>query len=111
MARSLLAWIHVICGQNLGEISIETASMLTLKIYEKGNERRTLQSFRTKHKVLLFFRSLVTISVLLARDHRLNIELDLQSLFGLHVHSCTHWLRPRNPPPPPINERAIGQLR
>jgi hypothetical protein len=31
--------------------------------------------------------------------HRLNMELDLQSLFGLHGHSCTHWLRPRNPPP------------
>ncbi len=28
------------------------------------------------------------------------IELDLQSLFGLHVRSCIHWLRPRNPPPP-----------
>ncbi len=27
-----------------------------------------------------------------------NIELDLQSLFGLHVHSCTHWLRPSNSP-------------
>jgi hypothetical protein len=26
--------------------------------------------------------------------HRLNMELDLQSLFGLHVHSCTHWLSP-----------------
>ncbi len=25
------------------------------------------------------------------------MELDLQSLFELHVHSCTHWLRPRNP--------------
>ncbi len=33
--------------------------------------------------------------------HRLNMALDLQSLFGLHVHSCTHWLRPRNPPPSP----------
>jgi hypothetical protein len=29
----------------------------------------------------------------------LNMELDLQSLFGFHVHSCTHWLRPRTPPP------------
>jgi hypothetical protein len=29
------------------------------------------------------------------------MELDLQSLFGLHVHSCAHWLRPRNNPPPP----------
>jgi hypothetical protein len=27
----------------------------------------------------------------------LNMELDLQSLFGLHVHSCTNWLRHRNP--------------
>ncbi len=24
---------------------------------------------------------------------RLAMELDLQSLFGLHVHSCNHWLR------------------
>jgi hypothetical protein len=31
--------------------------------------------------------------------HRLNIKLDLQSLFGLYVHMCTHWLRPRTPPP------------
>ncbi len=29
------------------------------------------------------------------------MELDLQSLFGLHVHSCTYWLRPRKPSPPP----------
>ncbi len=34
------------------------------------------------------------------------------------VHSCTHWLRPRNPPPPPQSpafrlehEGAIGQQR
>ncbi len=33
-------------------------------------------------------------------DHRLNMELDLQSLFGLPVHSCTHWLRPPQPPYP-----------
>jgi hypothetical protein len=34
--------------------------------------------------------------------HRLNMELDLQSFFGLHVHSCIHWhwLRARNPTPP-----------
>ncbi len=28
------------------------------------------------------------------------MELDLQCLFGLHVGSCTHWLRHRDPPPP-----------
>jgi hypothetical protein len=47
--------------------------------------------------------------------HRLNIEIDLQSLFGLHGHSCTHWLRHRTPPPPPlfrlIYEGAIGRPR
>jgi hypothetical protein len=37
------------------------------------------------------------------------MELDLQSLFGLHEHRCTHWLRPwaktlQTPPPlyPPL---------
>ncbi len=51
-------------------------------------------------------------------EHRLNMELDLQSFFGLHVHICTHWLRPRHPLPPPhshafglIYEGAIGQPR
>jgi hypothetical protein len=29
------------------------------------------------------------------------MERDLQSLFGPHVYSCTHWPIPRNPPPPP----------
>ncbi len=32
--------------------------------------------------------------------HALHMELDLQSLFGL-LYSCTHWPRPRNPPPSP----------
>jgi hypothetical protein len=36
------------------------------------------------------------------------METDLQSLFGLHVHSLIHWLSPRNPHPPPrINTRAL----
>jgi hypothetical protein len=33
--------------------------------------------------------------------HRLNMELDLQSLFGVLVYSCSHWLRPRNSPSSP----------
>ncbi len=41
------------------------------------------------------------------------MELDLQSLFGLHVQRCTHWLRPRILPSHPacglIYEGAIGQ--
>jgi hypothetical protein len=31
------------------------------------------------------------------------MELNLQSVFGLHMHGCTHMaMRPRNPPPPRI---------
>jgi hypothetical protein len=41
------------------------------------------------------------IPSLVATTHRFNMELDFQCLFGLHVYSCTNWLRPRNPPPPP----------
>jgi hypothetical protein len=30
---------------------------------------------------------------------------------GLHVHSCTLWLRPRNPPPPPPSPRIWAHIR
>ncbi len=30
------------------------------------------------------------------------MELDLPNIVGLPVHSCAHWLRTCNPPPPPI---------
>ncbi len=39
-----------------------------------------------------------SLAAQVAACHSLNMELDLQSIFGLHVHSCTHWLLPRNPP-------------
>jgi hypothetical protein len=39
------------------------------------------------------------------------MELDLQSLFGLHVHSCTHWLRLRNLPPAPHLPRLGSYTR
>ncbi len=44
------------------------------------------------------------------------VQLDLQSLFGLHVlYSCPHWLRSRNSPPPPDcgqnYEGAMGHTR
>jgi hypothetical protein len=37
-------------------------------------------------------------------------ELDLQSLLGLHVHSCTHWLRPRNTIPPHLGSYTRALL-
>ncbi len=45
-----------------------------------------------------------------ASGHRLNMELDLQSLFGHRVHSCTycHWLR--LPPPPAFGLIYEGAL-
>jgi hypothetical protein len=42
-------------------------------------------------------------------SYRLNMELDLQSLFGLQVHSCSRWLRLRNPPPPSIWAHIQGR--
>jgi hypothetical protein len=49
------------------------------------------------HKRILLFSK--TYAETYSCTYMLNMELDLQSLFGLRVHSCTHWLRPRNPPP------------
>ncbi len=45
-------------------------------------------------------------------NYRLNMALDLQSLFGLHVHtSCTYWLRPRNTTPAPPSARIWAHIR
>jgi hypothetical protein len=56
---------------------------------------------------------IITLCCQVSQAHRLNMELDLQSLFGLHVHSCSHCLRPCNSPPPNafglILVGAIGQ--
>jgi hypothetical protein len=40
------------------------------------------------------------------------MELELQSFFGLYVHSCTHWLRTRNPAPlsPHLGSYTRAQL-
>jgi hypothetical protein len=61
-----------------------------------SGSKRGLQIFR-----LMEMGELVPTEVVLdilaevGRQHMFNMELDLQSLFGLHVHSCTHRLRPR----------------
>jgi hypothetical protein len=41
-------------------------------------------------------RPLIKTGSCMASNHWLNMALDLQGLYGLHVHSCTHWIRPRN---------------
>jgi hypothetical protein len=63
----------------------------------------------------LFFGLSFPISSRYQQTNRLNTELNLQSLFVLHVHSCTHWLRPRTASlriwAYSIYEGAIGQPR
>ena len=43
-------------------------------------------------------------------DHRLNMENGDRSLkfIWAPVYSCTHWLRPRNSPPPPAFGLTYG---
>jgi hypothetical protein len=44
--------------------------------------------------------------------HRLNMKVDLQSFWGSmsrDVHSCTHWVRPSNPPSPRIGALIRGR--
>jgi hypothetical protein len=43
-----------------------------------------------KHK-----RDYISMTMSDTDTNRLNMELDLQSLFGLDRHRCTHGLRPR----------------
>ncbi len=70
----------------------------------RGGERRWAVSYERKkawssiNRSILF--SLHKPETPFTNYHRLNMEWVLQSLFELHVHSCTHWLRPRTPPPP-----------
>jgi hypothetical protein len=55
------------------------------------------------HKMLIFKAGINFLSPVNSCHQRLNMEVDFQSLFGLlsrDFYSCTHWLRPRNPPPP-----------
>ncbi len=44
---------------------------------------------------IIIYEALVLQRPVFGSHHRLNgITVDLQSLFGLHVYSCTQWLRP-----------------
>ncbi len=46
------------------------------------------------------------VMLLFLRHHMLNMELNLQSLFGLPVHSCTHWLYWKSPKKSPLYSSA-----
>jgi hypothetical protein len=63
-----------------------------------------MEATKNDHRLFTFF----IFVLLLIRPIYISFEdlvkygvIDLQSLFGLNVHRCTHRLRPRTPPPSP----------
>ncbi len=71
--------------------------MLCLQINFSGQYRHDTENQRAQQYVI---NCTEYVSFFYSFKHRLNMELDLQSIFGLHVHSCTHLLRLPNPPNP-----------
>ncbi len=70
--------------------------------------RRTLKLFLSKW--ILPAGTLLAEGNLVGTSHRLSIEIDIQSLFGLHVYSCTHWLRALHPPLPHLGSDTRALL-
>ncbi len=68
--------------------------------------------YKNFSKNILFFKSRIAIHFTLDFHHRLNMEISKVFLgsISLDVHSCTHWMRPRNPPPPCIWTRITRAL-
>ncbi len=82
------------------------SSILFVPVFRQQGVRKEMSSTLADHASALVYVCETNVMELeqthvAPYDHRLNMELDLQSLFGFHVYSCTHWLRPRNSPPPP----------
>jgi hypothetical protein len=91
-------WCHAIGTLNYLTVFVGNLSLLKFSV------------FQIPLSLKLYLSPLLFMTI----NHRLKIELDLQSLFGFHVHICTHWLRPATATPPPpafgrIYEGAIGQ--
>ncbi len=83
--------------------SFDGTSVLIFLIYVSAVQQYWLQRLQMTYLYSVF--------------HRLNMELDIQSLFGLHVHNCAHCTMADTPQPPPriwfglIYEGAIGPPR
>jgi len=80
-------------------------------------EATTLHIFKTVFFTSYFPRRDLRLITLYMRRlrHRLNMEVDLQSLFGLHVTLCAQLYSLAETPHPPslghVYEGAIGQQR
>ncbi len=74
----------------------------------------TIKSFLLSHKLLPAGGYSEEVGHCKAAPHRLNMGGSPKFIWA-PVYRCTHWLRPRNSPPPPAfglhYEGAIGQQR
>ncbi len=103
---ALYCWIHCIAFCVLFNQLVFREALVQGKHFCSRNQRPTsgqskANTFLTNFQVVLPYTiiSIFPFPLLHRMQHRLNMKLDLQSLFGVHVHRCTHWLRPRTPPP------------
>ncbi len=69
-----------------------------------GNKKRPDGQWQYCRLLLIFDKKFESLchAILIWPDHRLNMELDLQSLFGLHVTWCTQLLSLAETPSPPL---------
>ncbi len=79
-----------------------------LLTHGSGSVSKSSVNFRMQQN--LFFRIFKYFNKWNTYVCKVNMELDFQSLFGLHVHSSTQWPRPRNPPPSPPQSPAFGLI-
>jgi hypothetical protein len=86
-----------ICCQSVGEGFKDYVESMA-----PGTHRNLMGSSQLWKNICRLMRSSSVIGLL-------NMELDLESVFGLHVPSCTHWLRPRNLHPPRIWAHKRGR--
>ncbi len=90
------------------EISVQkiTSLLLTMTLILPAilNEHKYFEKSHIFEETNLFSSNKVRPKV-----KYLNMELCFQSFFGLHVHSCTHWLNPTTPPLPRIWAHIRGR--
>jgi hypothetical protein len=98
--KKLLALLQKVIGHPFdhfaGGICELHATPIILAIYRWENliqkKKEASLKFCLPSAVFILTRAYPTIPLSAGATVPLNMELDLQSLFGLHVNSCTHLL-------------------
>ncbi len=98
--------------------SVEFASLLIKVNYRGPGPWATCEFLDTSYFLISKLQIASKFEALVKCANRrliMDVNLQVQCLFGLHLHSCTHRLRPRNPLLPPAfgltYKGAIGQPR